>query len=79
LKFKREFDQICEMLQPTEQLDYLQFKTFMLHVGMLSEQQAMTESRENNLMYEVWYSLGQVRDSEETIRLEDLRVFLMAI
>jgi|LauGreDrversion4_2_1035121.scaffolds.fasta_scaffold249109_2 ssDNA-specific exonuclease RecJ len=60
-KFKREWDQICEMVQPPEDLDFVCFKDMLVHMGMLTEQQALTESRESSLLYDVWYSLSQLR------------------
>ena len=49
-------------------------------MGMLTEQQAMAECRESTLIYDAWYSLTQVRQQEsETVKLEDLRVFTMAV
>ena len=47
-------------------------------MGMLTEQQAMQECRESSLVYDGWYSLSQIRDTE-TVKLDDLKVLLMAI
>lgn len=73
------------MLLPenTMKLNYLNYKEFLVHMGMLSEHQASIECRESALIYDVWYSLGQARGSteseQEMVSLEDLKVFLMAI
>ena len=38
-------------------LNYLQFKEFLVHMGMLSEQQASLDCLESKLIYEMWLSL----------------------
>ena len=65
----------------SEDLTYLVFKEFLVHMGLLNESQAGVECRESDLIYNAWYSLGQVRGvtDSETIKLEDLKVFLMAV
>ena len=50
-------------------------------MGMLNEAQASLECRESALIQDAWFSLGQVRGvkDSETIRLDDLKIFLMAV
>ena len=68
------------MVQPLEDLDFICFKDILVHMGMLTEQQAISESRESSLIYDVWYSLSQLRPQDtETVKLDDLRVFSMAV
>ena len=83
LKFNREFTQVCEMLMESDKdqksLNYLQFKEFLVHMGMLSEQQASLDCRESKLIYEMWLSLLALRGKEDSVFIDDLRVFLMAV
>lgn len=39
-------------------LNYLVYKEFLVHMGMLSEAQASLECRESALIYDAWFSLG---------------------
>lgn len=50
-------------------------------MGMLSELQASTETKDSGLIYDAWYCLGQARGmtDQETISIDDLRVLLLAV
>jgi len=107
-RFFREFDQISQMgseennLQEEGQeaqapakvtsLNYLKFKNFMINYGFLSEQQALTNSLESQLITEVWNIIAPVKQANEEegsgsdtgakaeeVSIEDLKVIVMAI
>lgn len=74
------FSEKPDILKSNE-INYLVYKEFLVHMGMLNEAQAGVECRESALIYDVWFSLGQVRgiSDQETVRLDDLKIFLMSI
>lgn len=70
---------LMESDKEQKSLNYLQFKEFLVHMGMLSEQQASIDCRESKLIYEMWLSLLATRGEEDAVFIDDLKVFLMAV
>lgn len=50
-------------------------------MGMLSEAQASLDAKDNGLIMDAWFCLGQARGQtdQETIKLQDLKVLLLAV
>ena len=59
--------------------DYLQYKDLMVHLGMLTVEQATSETKESTLLYDCWFSISQVRLNSDKLQLKDLKVFLLAV
>jgi len=63
----------------THELDQTKFREFFVHIGMISEQQAITDTKENVLVLEIWRNLTSLRRNEDTVLIEDMKVFMIAI
>lgn len=61
------------------ELGHVKFREFFVHIGMLNENQAATDSKESHLVHECWANLTSHRNNENIALVEDLKVIFMAI
>ena len=56
------------------ELGHVKFREFFVHIGMLNENQAATDSKESHLVHECWANLTSHRNNENIALVEDLKV-----
>lgn len=60
-----------------KKLNYLKLKELLIHLGMINEASANTDSNERVLLYDLWKVLRG--EQKEEIVLEDAKVAIMGI